>query len=245
MQEQPLQPHLLFQALVGFLVAVLVVAGDRVAQVGGMHADLVGAAGLDPDFAEAVATAAFEHLKWLTEGLPEGSTRTRRSPPCSTDFSSGASTVRVPLGTRPTSSARYFLPGPSSSSPPRISACSSSRAERFLATRITPEVSRSSRCTSSSGSPGRSARRDLDQAMADAAAAVGGQAARFVHGQQGLVLEEDAGGQSVEQALGGGRTSPGSFSFTGGRRTSSPPARRLSGLARLPLMRTWPLRTSL
>ncbi len=42
----------------------------------------------------------------------------------------------------------------------------------------------------------------FDQAVADAAAAVGGQAAGFVHGQQGLVLEHDAGGQAVQQALG-------------------------------------------
>ena len=41
----------------------------------------------------------------------------------------------------------------------RISACSSVSAERFLATTSRPEVSRSSRCTSSSVSFGRSARR--------------------------------------------------------------------------------------
>ena len=38
---------------------------------------------------------------------------------------------------------------------------------------------------------------------------------------------------------------PGSPSTTGGIRISSPLATRESGLARLPLMRTWPLRTIL
>jgi hypothetical protein len=45
-------------------------------------------------------------LKWLTEGLPFGSTRTLRSPPLPVRRSSGASTVIVPCGILPTSSVR-------------------------------------------------------------------------------------------------------------------------------------------
>ena len=60
MQEQALQSRLLSQALVHRRIAVLVVARHGVADMLGMHADLVGAAGFDPHFAIGMTTAPLE-----------------------------------------------------------------------------------------------------------------------------------------------------------------------------------------
>ncbi len=110
---------------------------------------------------------------------------------------------------------------------------------------ITPEVSRSSRCTSSSGSPGRSARRDSISPWLMPLPPWVARPLGLFTASRALSSNTMLAASRSSRPFGGGRTSPGSFSFTGGILTSSPPARRLSALARLPLMRTWPLRTSL
>ena len=69
MQEQALQPHLLAQALVDGRVAVLVVAGHGMADVLGVHADLVGAAGLDADLAVGMPAPPLKHAEMTERGL--------------------------------------------------------------------------------------------------------------------------------------------------------------------------------
>src|SRR3546814_21133663 len=62
MQEQALEPDLLAQALVDARIAILVVARDRMADVLRMHADLVGAAGLDAHLAVRMTAAPLQQI---------------------------------------------------------------------------------------------------------------------------------------------------------------------------------------
>ena len=83
----------------------------------------------------------------------------------------------------------------------RISACSSVSAERLRATSSRPDVSRSSRWTSSSDSRRAQCAQGFDRTEGDAAAAMAGHARRFVDRQQARVLEHDARFDRVQQAL--------------------------------------------
>ena len=72
MQEQPAQAELVAQAAVDLRLAVLVVAGHRVADVLGVHADLVGAPGFDAHLAIGMPAAAFQHPVAAQRGLALG-----------------------------------------------------------------------------------------------------------------------------------------------------------------------------
>jgi hypothetical protein len=67
MQEQALQPDLLTKPLVDRWIAVFVVTGHRMPQMLGVHADLVGAAGLDADFAVEWPPRRSSTRKWLID----------------------------------------------------------------------------------------------------------------------------------------------------------------------------------
>src|SRR3546814_4784760 len=69
MQEQALEPDLLAQALVDVRIAILVVARDRMADVLRMHADLVGAAGLDAHLAVRMPAAPLQRAEMAQRRL--------------------------------------------------------------------------------------------------------------------------------------------------------------------------------
>src|SRR3546814_8545088 len=69
MQEQALEPDLLAQALVDVRIAILVVARDRMADVLRMHADLVGAAGLDAHLAVRMPAAPLQRTEMAQRRL--------------------------------------------------------------------------------------------------------------------------------------------------------------------------------
>src|SRR3546814_13163003 len=69
MQEQALEPDLLGQALVDVRIAILVVARDRMAYVLRMHADLVGAAGLDAHLAVRMPAAPLQRAEMAQRRL--------------------------------------------------------------------------------------------------------------------------------------------------------------------------------
>ena len=69
MQEQPLQTDLFAQPLIDFGVAVLIVAGNRMADMLRVHADLVGAPGLDPHFAIRMPAATLQNAEMTQRRL--------------------------------------------------------------------------------------------------------------------------------------------------------------------------------
>src|SRR3546814_16545739 len=69
MQEQALEPDLLAQALVDVRIAILVVARDRMADVLRVHADLVGAAGLDAHLAVRMPAAPLQRAEMAQRRL--------------------------------------------------------------------------------------------------------------------------------------------------------------------------------
>ena len=196
MQEQPLQPDLLAQPLVRGGIAVLVVTRHREADAGRARGS-GGAAGFDADFAITLATRRSSTRKWLIEGLLAGLTCTWRSPPWRRPTCSGASTLMTPSACgRPAAPDSAFDAG---------SMIFAQQSLQFgqgalLASTIRPDVSRSSRCTNSRLSRGRSAQ-GFDDPERDAAAAVAGDARRLVDRQQAGILEHDGLVQRRQQTF--------------------------------------------
>ena len=186
-------------------------------------------------------------LKWLIEGLPFGFDPdhvARR--PGAAERSSGASTVIVPRGMRPDQQGqvalvRCFLVFAFAHQGLQFEQGRALLGDDQHAGGIAIEPMH--QFQRFAGPQGAQA---LDHAKADAAAAVAAMPLGLFSASRRLVLEDDAGGQALEHATSAAcAASPDSSSRTGGIRISSPPEMRESGLARLPLIRTWPLRTSL
>ena len=108
----------------------------------------------------------------------------------------------------------------------------------------TPEVSRSSLCASSRCSCGRAARSNSIAPMSNPAAAMTGDAGRLVDDQEIAILE-DHGCPRAERNQTRGRvpSDPGRRCAPAESAAGRLPSRRVSGFARLPLTRTWPVRS--
>ena len=203
-------------------VAVLVVAGDGKAQMREMHADLVRAAVFSSASQQSEARLApAASVNTVCDPALPSSTLTRRSPDAVTYLSASAGR---PVGLAPAPWNQHEIPLVHAAGAHLLVQAVS--ALRFLASSSTPEVSRSSRCTSSrKRSSGRSSAQLLDYAAADAAAAVRRTPAGLLS-TSSLILEQDV----ASTARGADRPAAGSGAGravrTGGIRSRSPACNR-------------------
>ena len=239
-----LRPHRL-HLLVEFGLAVLVVARERIAGVARVHADLVGAAGLERDLAPVTAPLA-EDLHRLedrsTASLPD-CVHLHRALAADADVGAQrrVDALRAELPACP-SPARDSASPPCPSRMQRLQLDAAPRGLRAMSS--SPLVSRSSRCTSSSVSSGRAARSASMtpklMPLPPWTATPGG----LVDHEQARVLEHDRAGQ-CPRAIAGGRPSRRRGCADAYRRDPHDVARQQPGVrlsTRFPLTRTSPLR---
>ena len=243
-QEHPLQP-LLRELLVPREVAVLVVAGERKAEVREMHADLVRAPGFELGFEERERrvvrpATSTRGGRSCARRARRGSTRTRRSP--------SPVTPRLQRQLHAAHARRAICRAPA-----RSSAC---RPARRAAARAAPSARRASSrpaarptCRGRAGGrargtarPGARARSRSITPKRDAAAAVHREPGRLVERDQRVVLVQDRRSWRASRGSAVGRRAAGAAVRIGGIRSSSPAASRASGPTRARLTRTSPLR---
>ncbi len=176
-------------------VAVLVVARQRKSEMREVHADLVRAPGLAarPRAAPTAGRARTRSPAVGRSSSASGAVRRRPGraarPPVSRTCATQAAPRRISSRQRAADQHEVALVDPRLRA---AAACSPTSAVRFLASSITPDVSRSSRCTSSRKrrlGPGRA--HLLDHSERDPAAAVHGEPGRLVDRDQRVVFEQD------------------------------------------------------